>query len=46
VRLVDVAALAIHLMSNTAVTGATYDIDGANSCSRELSIAPPISAVS
>ena len=24
----DVAALAIHLMSNTAVTGATYDIDG------------------
>jgi NAD(P)-dependent dehydrogenase (short-subunit alcohol dehydrogenase family) len=24
----DVAALAVHLMSNTAVTGATYDIDG------------------
>jgi NAD(P)-dependent dehydrogenase (short-subunit alcohol dehydrogenase family) len=24
----DVAALAAHLMSNTAVTGATYDIDG------------------
>ena len=24
----DVAALAIHLMINTAVTGATYDIDG------------------
>jgi NAD(P)-dependent dehydrogenase (short-subunit alcohol dehydrogenase family) len=24
----DVAALAIHLMANTAVTGATYDIDG------------------
>ena len=24
----DVAALAIHLMTNTAVTGATYDIDG------------------
>lgn len=24
----DVAALAIHLMSNTAVTGAVYDIDG------------------
>jgi NAD(P)-dependent dehydrogenase (short-subunit alcohol dehydrogenase family) len=24
----DVAALALHLMSNTAVTGATYDIDG------------------
>src|SRR5437764_14059431 len=23
----DVAALAVHLMSNTAVTGATYDID-------------------
>ncbi|PWT82516.1 MAG: short-chain dehydrogenase [Acidobacteria bacterium] len=24
----DVAALAVHLMMNTAVTGATYDIDG------------------
>jgi NAD(P)-dependent dehydrogenase (short-subunit alcohol dehydrogenase family) len=24
----DVAALAVHLMSNSAVTGATYDIDG------------------
>jgi NAD(P)-dependent dehydrogenase (short-subunit alcohol dehydrogenase family) len=24
----DVARLAIHLMANTAVTGATYDIDG------------------
>jgi NAD(P)-dependent dehydrogenase (short-subunit alcohol dehydrogenase family) len=24
----DVAALAIHLMTNTAVTGATYDLDG------------------
>jgi NAD(P)-dependent dehydrogenase (short-subunit alcohol dehydrogenase family) len=24
----DVAALAVHVMSNTAVTGATYDIDG------------------
>ena len=24
----DIAALAIHLMSNTALTGATYDIDG------------------
>jgi NAD(P)-dependent dehydrogenase (short-subunit alcohol dehydrogenase family) len=24
----DVAALAAHIMSNTAVTGATYDIDG------------------
>jgi hypothetical protein len=23
-----VAALAVHLMTNTAVTGATYDIDG------------------
>jgi NAD(P)-dependent dehydrogenase (short-subunit alcohol dehydrogenase family) len=25
----DVAALAVHLMSNTAITGATVDIDGA-----------------
>ncbi len=24
----DVAALAVHLMINTAVTGSTYDIDG------------------
>ena len=24
----DVAALAVHLMTNTALTGSTYDIDG------------------
>jgi NAD(P)-dependent dehydrogenase (short-subunit alcohol dehydrogenase family) len=24
----DVAALAVHIMSNTALKGATYDIDG------------------
>src|SRR5262249_38597145 len=24
----DIAALAVHLMTNTAVTGATYDVDG------------------
>ena len=24
----DVAKLAVHLMTNTALTGATYDIDG------------------
>ncbi len=23
-----IAALAVHLMANTAVTGATYDVDG------------------
>jgi len=28
VRPEDVAALAVHLMINTALTGATYDIDG------------------
>lgn len=28
VTLGDVAALAVHIMSNTALTGATYDIDG------------------
>jgi NAD(P)-dependent dehydrogenase (short-subunit alcohol dehydrogenase family) len=28
VRPEDVAALAVHLMTNTALTGATYDIDG------------------
>jgi hypothetical protein len=24
----DIAALAVHVMANTAVTGATFDIDG------------------
>jgi enoyl-[acyl-carrier-protein] reductase (NADH) len=24
----DVAALAVHVMSNTALTGGTYDVDG------------------
>ena len=24
----DVAALAVHVMTNTALTGATYDVDG------------------
>ena len=24
----DVAALAVHIMSNTALTGATFEIDG------------------
>jgi len=24
----DVAALAVHIMTNTALTGATYDVDG------------------
>jgi len=24
----DLAALALHLMTNTAVTGATFDVDG------------------
>jgi NAD(P)-dependent dehydrogenase (short-subunit alcohol dehydrogenase family) len=28
VQPVDVAALAVHLMTNTALTGATYDVDG------------------
>jgi NAD(P)-dependent dehydrogenase (short-subunit alcohol dehydrogenase family) len=28
VRPEDVAALAVHLMENTALTGATYDVDG------------------
>jgi NAD(P)-dependent dehydrogenase (short-subunit alcohol dehydrogenase family) len=28
VQAADVAALAVHLMVNTALTGATYDIDG------------------
>jgi len=28
VWLADVAALAVHIMTNTGITGATYDIDG------------------
>ena len=28
VEAADVAALAVHIMSNTALTGATYDVDG------------------
>ena len=28
IRPADIAALAVHLMANTAVTGATFDIDG------------------
>ena len=28
VGLADVAALAVHIMTNTALTGATYDVDG------------------
>jgi NAD(P)-dependent dehydrogenase (short-subunit alcohol dehydrogenase family) len=28
VQAADVAALAVHIMTNTAITGATYDIDG------------------
>ncbi len=28
VQAADVAALAVHIMINTALTGATYDIDG------------------
>jgi NAD(P)-dependent dehydrogenase (short-subunit alcohol dehydrogenase family) len=31
----DVAALAVHLMANTALTGATYDIDGGQQITRE-----------
>jgi NAD(P)-dependent dehydrogenase (short-subunit alcohol dehydrogenase family) len=27
----DVAALAVHVMANTALTGATFDIDGGHS---------------
>jgi NAD(P)-dependent dehydrogenase (short-subunit alcohol dehydrogenase family) len=32
----DVAALALHLMSNTAVTGATFDIDGGQQVAGEV----------
>jgi NAD(P)-dependent dehydrogenase (short-subunit alcohol dehydrogenase family) len=28
VEAADVAALAVHIMTNTALTGATFDIDG------------------
>jgi hypothetical protein len=32
----DIAALAVHLMTNTAVTGATFDIDGGQQLIGEL----------
>jgi NAD(P)-dependent dehydrogenase (short-subunit alcohol dehydrogenase family) len=38
VQAADVAALAVHLMVNTALTGATYDIDGGQQL-----VAPPAS---
>ena len=34
----DVAALAVHIMSNTALTGATYDIDGGQQLVRDQHI--------
>ena len=36
----DVAALAVHLMSNTALTGATYDIDGGQQLVARLANGP------
>jgi len=33
----DIAALAVHIMTNTALTGATYDIDGGSS---SLAVSP------
>jgi NAD(P)-dependent dehydrogenase (short-subunit alcohol dehydrogenase family) len=32
VRPADVAALAVHLMCDTGVTGAAYDVDGGRLC--------------
>lgn len=32
----DVAALAVHIMSNTVLTGATYDIDGGSTSSLRI----------
>ena len=32
----DVAALAVHIMTNTALTGATYDIDGGQQLARRV----------
>jgi NAD(P)-dependent dehydrogenase (short-subunit alcohol dehydrogenase family) len=37
----DVAALAVHIMINTALTGATYDIDGASN--RRITTGPAAS---
>ena len=34
----DVAALAVHIMTNTALTGATYDIDGGQQLVAALSM--------
>jgi hypothetical protein len=35
VQAADVAALAVHLMTNTALTGATYDVDGGQQIATE-----------
>ena len=37
----DIAALAVHLMTNTAVTGATYDIDGGQQLDPRLTTLQP-----
>jgi hypothetical protein len=37
----DVAALAVHIMTNTALTGATYDIDGGQQLIQTSSGCPP-----
>jgi NAD(P)-dependent dehydrogenase (short-subunit alcohol dehydrogenase family) len=37
VQAADVAALAVHLMTNTALTGATYDVDGGQQIATEAS---------
>ena len=36
----DVAALAVHIMTNTALTGATYDIDGGQQFVGDASLKP------
>ncbi len=41
----DVAALAVHIMSNTALTGATYDIDGGQQFVSSLPLAGGASPV-
>jgi NAD(P)-dependent dehydrogenase (short-subunit alcohol dehydrogenase family) len=35
----DIAALAVHLMTNTAITGATFDIDGGQQLIGGMSVA-------
>ena len=41
----DVAALAVHIMTNTALTGATYDVDGVAAARHRLAKEASMSSI-